>query len=181
MKFPYILTTKSNNVVTIRPPKSGDAPALLAFINTLSLEQTFITMQGEQQTLKDEQKYLRSMIQKIKNHEAAQLLAIHNGAVVANTSIQLGARVTHHVGTFAISVSEGYRDESIGSTIMSLLLQHAKDSLPDLKIIELRLFANNPKAKHVYEKLGFKECGRIPKGILYKGNYVDELLMYKEV
>jgi RimJ/RimL family protein N-acetyltransferase len=33
----------------------------------------------------------------------------------------------------------------------------------------------------MYQKFGFIEYGTLPKGILYKGEYIDEIKMYKEV
>jgi len=181
MNFPYIFKTKSGQSVVIRPPESGDTPALLEFINTLSKEQTYITFQGEQLTLKEEQSFVKNQIKKIKNHEAVQLLALDDNRVVANTSIELGVRVNHHLATFAIAISAGYRNEGLGSILLNLLLESAKENLPDLKIVELKVFANNPKAKHLYEKFGFKEYGLLPKGALYKGEYLDEIMMYREV
>lgn len=179
MKFPVQITTKSGKSVLIRPPRPSDDGSMLSFINTLSKEHTFITFQGEQLTLKEEQSFIKKRIKQIKNHEAVQLLAIQDGKVIANTSIELGIRTAHHIGDFAISISDGYRDEGLGSSIMELLLKYAKDNLPDLKIINLKVFANNEKAIHIYEKFGFKEYGRLPNGILYHGKYIDEIFMYK--
>jgi RimJ/RimL family protein N-acetyltransferase len=33
----------------------------------------------------------------------------------------------------------------------------------------------------MYEKFGFKEYGRLPGGLLYRGEPTDEILMYKEI
>ena len=181
MKFPIHVTTKSGLLVTIRPPRSSDALAMMNFINPISQEHTFITFQGEQLSLKEEQEYVKSMVKKMKSHEAVQLLALHEDKVVANTSIELSIRVNHHVGTFAIAISDGYRGEGLGSTIIELLLQFAKENLPELRIIELKVFASNEKAHHVYQKFGFIEYGRLPKGVFYQGDYIDEIFMYREI
>ena len=181
MKFPVQISTKSGKVITIRPPRMSDANSALEFINTLSNEHTYITMQGEQQTLKDEQKYLRNMLKKIRSHNAVQLLALDGNKVIANTTIELGIRVNHHIGMFGIAISDGYRDGGLGSSLIKLLLEYAKDNLPDLKIVELKCFASNSKAIHVYQKLGFVQHGLLPKAVLYKGEYIDEIMMHQEV
>jgi RimJ/RimL family protein N-acetyltransferase len=181
MKFPIQVTTKSGLKLTIRPSRLSDAEAMIDFINPISSERTFITFQGEQLTLKEEQSYLKNMVKKVKNHESVQLLAIHDGKVVANTSIELNIRVNHHVGTFAIAISKEYRGEGLGSTIIDLLFQYAKENLSSLKIVELKVFANNERAQHVYRKLGFKEYGRLPQGVFYQGEYIDEIFMYREI
>jgi len=45
--------------------------------------------------------------------------------------------------------------------------------------MKLSHFENNAKAKHVYEKLGFKNIGILPKGRKNSdGNYTGESMMY---
>jgi L-phenylalanine/L-methionine N-acetyltransferase len=96
-------------------------------------------------------------------------------------SKKINLRVNHHVGTFAIAISTEYRGEGLGSTIIDLLFQYAKENLSSLKIVELKVFANNERAQHVYRKLGFKEYGRLPQGVFYQGEYIDEIFMYREI
>lgn len=48
-----------------------------------------------------------------------------------------------------------------------------------VKIVTLGVFETNSRAKHVYEKLGFHECGRIPGEIYKNGQYIDHLTMVK--
>ena len=49
-----------------------------------------------------------------------------------------------------------------------------------IEAIKLVHQTNNLRAKHVYEKLGFKHIGVITKGIKKKdGTYHDQAIMYK--
>lgn len=50
-----------------------------------------------------------------------------------------------------------------------------------LKILTLEVYSTNKRAIHVYEKLGFKETGRIPKGLFRNGKYIDQVVMVKEL
>jgi RimJ/RimL family protein N-acetyltransferase len=50
-----------------------------------------------------------------------------------------------------------------------------------MKTVELEVFANNPRATHVYEKTGFKEVGRIPKKMLRKERFIDAVVMAREL
>ena len=43
------------------------------------------------------------------------------------------------------------------------------------------MFSNNERARHVYEKVGFKETGRIPKGLYRNGKFIDDVIMVKEL
>lgn len=46
--------------------------------------------------------------------------------------------------------------------------------------IELGVFADNPRAIHVYEKAGFQKVGIQPRAFkLQDGSYVDEIEMVK--
>lgn len=45
----------------------------------------------------------------------------------------------------------------------------------------MRCSSDNLIAKHLYRKLGFKEAGKIPKGMKFKRKYYDEIIMYKEL
>ena len=48
-----------------------------------------------------------------------------------------------------------------------------------LKLLTLSVYATNERARHVYQKLGFVETGRIPKKFFKDGKYVDEITMAK--
>lgn len=62
---------------------------------------------------------------------------------------------------------------------MKLTLKEADKNLPKLRIITLGVFSDNALAQKMYEKFGFKEYGRLPKGVLHKNKYVDHIYMYK--
>ena len=64
--------------------------------------------------------------------------------------------------------------------MLNKLIQEAKDSLR-LKLLMLTVFSNNPRAKNLYLKSGFKEAGTILKSIYYKGEYIDQIMMHKEL
>ncbi len=42
--------------------------------------------------------------------------------------------------------------------------EEAEKNIPQLKIVTLGVFASNLLAKQIYEKFGFKEYGRLPRG-----------------
>lgn len=84
-----------------------------------------------------------------------------------------------HVGNLGISVKQGYRDVGIGQELMREAEAQAQKL--GLEIISLEVFASNERARHVYEKMGFREVGRTPRGVKYKGEYVDSVSMVKEI
>ncbi len=49
------------------------------------------------------------------------------------------------------------------------------------EIITLEVFSINTKAYELYKKVGFKENGRLEKGLKRNGRYYEELEMYLDL
>jgi len=47
--------------------------------------------------------------------------------------------------------------------------------------VTLCVFSGNERAIHVYEKVGFRETGRVPKMIYKNGEYKDHIIMTTEI
>lgn len=180
-KIIYQGHTKSGQDVTLRFPTIDDVESLLIYINKISAEQTFIRFQGQKQTLEQEQKWLKEVLEKIASHQGVTLYAEINNQLVGVADINLLGLVENHIGLFGLTVAKEYRSEGVGTLLMEQTMQVAIDHLPTMKIIELSVFANNPVAIGLYEKLGFKEFGRLPEGILHRGEYIDHIYMFKKI
>ncbi len=180
-KIVYQGKSKNGKDILFRYPTPDDLEGLTTFINTLSKEQTYILYQGEQLTIEQEKEYLDKQLTQIAKNKAVQLLVFFDGQLIGNSQIDLKGKIESHVGLFGISLSKDFRGEGIGTLLMEKLLEEARLNLKGLKIVILSVFANNPIAKKLYEKMGFKEYGNLPKGVLYKGEFVDHIYMYKEV
>ncbi len=181
MKIIHKGITKTNIKYVIRYPEKRDAKKMHKFINILSQEKTYIFLQGEKISLKDEEKYLNEQLEGITKKQSIELIAEADSNIIGVSSIHLGEGATSHEGTFGISITREYRNEGIGKSLLDLTIKEAKKILPSLKIITLAVFENNEIAINIYEKFGFKEYGRLPKGILHKGKYIDHVYMYKNI
>jgi len=84
-----------------------------------------------------------------------------------------------HVGGLGISVKEGYREIDIGQELMREVERHM--GRLGIEKIMLEVFAINNRAIHVYEKMGYVVVGRIPGDVKYRGEYVDSLVMVKDI
>jgi len=173
--------TKTGKTVTFRYPTIKDVEILKNYINKISAERSFILLQGEQQNLEEEQKWLKSKIESINKKECVFLMAFIENKLVGSSEITLKPLARNHVGSFGITVGIDYRGEGIGKILMDLVVKESIKNIKDLKIIELEVFANNPIAQDLYKKMGFIEFGRLPEGIKHKENFVDAILMYKKV
>ena len=80
-------------------------------------------------------------------------------------------------GELSIMIGEKeFWDQGFGTEAMRLLLKHGFHSL-NLHRICLQVFANNKRAIHVYEKVGFKQEGVFRQAFYKHGKYIDIQLM----
>lgn len=165
----------------IRHIKKSDWLGCWEYINTLSAERTFILYQGDHISQRYEIKHINNAVEELKKQKAILLLLINRKKIVGISGIALKSSVHKHVGTIGISVEKNYRDGGLGTQFLNVLLVEGKRSLPGLSIATLEVFENNPRAIHLYEKLGFKTYGRLPKGLNYQNEYKDSILMYKTI
>ncbi|OGH11222.1 MAG: hypothetical protein A2857_00980 [Candidatus Levybacteria bacterium RIFCSPHIGHO2_01_FULL_36_15] len=121
------------------------------------------------------------MLEKIKQRKAVQLLVFSKSQLIGISDINMMIEATAHQGVFGITIAKDYRGQGIGKKLMEWILKEAQTKLPQLRIITLGVFGNNPRAYQMYKKFGFQEFGRLPEGILHKGNYIDHIYMYKKV
>ena len=177
----YKFKTKTGKEITIRQPKMSDLKATLEYINKLSKERTFIAAQGEEITLKEEKEWLVRIIKNEKHKKGVHLIAFHGNKLVSDAGIDLYDKVIKHTGEFGIIVAKDFRGVGLGKLMTKLILEEAKRKLEGLKIVQLRAFSVNKKAINLYKKFGFREYGRLPRGIFYKGKYIDDVLMYREM
>lgn len=173
--------SKKGTEFIIRYPSNNDAQALCNYINTLSREKTFIRFQGEQISLDEETKYLNDLLQKIEKRQAILLLVICNDQLSGVCNVNLKDKTESHEAVLGITLLKKHRQEGIGAILFKIALEEAKKNLSGIKIITLGVFGNNEVAQNLYKKFGFKEFGRLPKGLHYKGEYIDHVYMYKEI
>lgn len=166
--------------VLVRYPEDEDAPAMCKYINKLSSEQTYITLQGEEISLESEEKYLKNQLEKFDKAKAVQLLLFVDNKLLGISGIELQDKIKSHIGGFGISIAEEVRGKGLGKLLMKLVLAESKKLL-DFKIITLEVFAENERAIKMYKNYGFVEYGRLPGGNKYKGQFVDDISMYKSV
>jgi ribosomal protein S18 acetylase RimI-like enzyme len=179
MKIIYQGKTRTGKEIVVRYPEMDDLEKMLDFINTVSDEKTFITYQGEHETLESEKKFLQSTLDQIQNKKTVHLLAFHNDALVGSSDIRLMEKTEKHLGIFGLIIKNNFRNDGIGKILAELTEKEAKNELPDLKIITLKVYAKNSIAKNLYDKMGFIEYGRLPNGIIREGAFDDTIFMYK--
>ena len=84
-----------------------------------------------------------------------------------------------HQCLFAIIVDAKYRNRGIGKALLEHMFEAAKNQFK-IEILHLEVYQGNP-AIRLYERMGFHEFGRQPKFIKIDGDYLDKIMMQKEL
>ena len=159
----------------LRAPKWEDLDDLLELINSIVDEGADIVIE-ERKTREEEVDWLSGVMAKMEKGRGVHVVAEVDGIVVASSEVTRGGfRCESHLGSLGIIVRSDYRDVGIGTETMKVLLEQAR--IMGLKVATLTAFSTNPRAIHVYEKVGFRETGRIPKGFYKNGSYIDRVIM----
>jgi RimJ/RimL family protein N-acetyltransferase len=175
--------SKKGKEIVIRYPKWEDLDELISYINKLSQEDTFVTFSGEEIKKEEEAKVLSEWFFDMEMGNKVVLGCFYNNKLVglANIDRDKSARKRSlHVGIFGISIEKEFRGEGIGYELGRTIIEEAKTRISGLRIVILDVYSINTNAQNLYKKLGFKDTGCLPKQILYRGQYIDEIKMYLE-
>jgi len=167
-------TAKDGRIINLRKIRWEDLDGLLDFMNLLVKEETPINRVNEigRSELID---FMARRLSSIENGKIIQLVAEAYGKIVGNADVEKLSGRESHVGRLGIAVRSGYRRIGIATKLIETLVRQAKKER--LKIILLAVYENNLPAIALYKKLGFKEVGRTPKGVYWKGKYIDDVRM----
>ena len=173
------VTLRDGTAAELRSPEICDAVQMISYLHQTSEETHFMVRYPEEcdRTLEAAQKRLRA----VTDHERSFMLAAFlDGELVGNCGVN--AMSDHfkmrHRASLGISIKKKAWGLGLGKLLMEKALEQAKEN--GFTQVELGVFADNDRARHLYRKLGFTEMGCIPKAFCLKdGTYRDEVQMVK--
>lgn len=168
-------STKGHEVI-IRYPTSADLDQLLTFVNAIIEEDTFVLLSGKPISHTEEVKFLSETIKKIQANEEVFLVITIEGIISGTAGVRRATLRRGHVGDPGIMIATQYRNQGIGKILFQTLIGEAQKI--GIRLLMLCAFENNSKAIHMYESLGFKNVGTVPGALLFKGEYIGEVVMY---
>jgi len=171
-------TAKNGRKVVIRPPRWADLEDLMEYINSLVDEKVEILL-TKKVTREEEAEWLAKRLISIDKGDVIHVVAEVDGEVVAGAEVAKRKHRMSHVGMLGIGIKSPFRGIGIGTFIMNTLIEESKKA--GLKVLVLDVFDTNNTAKELYEKIGFKEVGKVPKGIYKDGKYIDLVRMALEL
>ena len=155
--------------ITIRPVREEDAPAVWAIARQEGVIETILTLPSDR---------LQQRAERLKGLTSDDhwFVAEVEGAVVGLAGLHVGAGRLRHSGHIFLFVAREYQGRGIGGQMLETLLDVADNWLL-LRRIELTVFAENTRAKALYERHGFVVEGLRKMSVISAGALHDEYLM----
>ncbi len=168
------------NMVRFRYLRKDDIEGAMRHINSLVNEKAYIGMQ-KSKTRKQEKEWLEQALEGMRKGKSLTVVVEVNGEFRGSAGVnRKPLDANSHVCTFGLGIHGDYRSMGIGTELMKLLIQQARDVL-GCRVAEISVYEPNLAAKRLYEKMGFMETGRIPEGCHYFGKYYDEIILVRKL
>lgn len=170
----YVLAGKE---ILLRSARLDEAQMLIDYLKTVTGETRFLMCETDEieYTLTEEEQFIN---EHNEAKDALLILAFVDGKFAGNCSFKRkpGSRRISHRAEIGIALFHKYTGFGLGRLMLERILTEIKNL--QFQQVELTVAGSNNKARHLYESLGFKECGRIPDANKYDdGTYDENILM----
>ena len=172
--------------IKIRPPQLKDYIAYTQFINSIAQESNPThtnVIHHHTYTQKDKYKQIKNKISKIKKHKMIVLHAFNSqNRLIAFVELYRSRHPrTSHMAELGIIIHQQYRGLGLGSIMINQIIHQGKQTIPAIKIIHLTTTITNQSAIKLYTKMGFKQYGLLPNAVKYQDQFLDRILMFKNI
>ena len=163
----------------IREAEPGDAAELVTFVNRVSLETDFTSLDGDGILLTSEEMEI-FLDKQASSDNQITLLAFLNDKIAGLVNITADQRKrVRHIADLFIVIGKRYWNNGLGSLLLEEAIEWAQAS-GILRRLQLTVQTRNQAAVHLYQKHGFIIEGRQERGAyIEEGNFIDVYLMGK--
>lgn len=173
-----IITLKDGRAAVLKSPCVEDAEKILNYLKRACGETDFLARYPEEWTSTVEEE--KAWVNRLRSSSNALSIACYiDGDIAGECEISFrGGIKQSHRGTVAIAILKDYWNLGIGSAMLEELVYAAQNR--KIEIMELEFIEGNDRAKHLYEKFGFRVvCERPNMFKLKDGTYLSEFYMQK--
>jgi len=173
---------KDGREAMLRSPKEEDVESTLEYLVISAGETDFILRYPEEcgkYTPEGEKKLFE---QKNASPNEAMMMCVVDGRVVGNCEISFFRGMkTRHRASIGIALISEFWNQGIGTKMFEEMIRLA-ETREEVTQLELEFVEGNARARHLYEKMGFRIAGVHPNAIRLKdGTLLNNYLMIKEV
>ncbi len=173
---------KDGREAILRSPKEEDVESTLEYLIISAGETDYILRYPEEcgkYTPESEKKLFE---QKNESPNEAMMMCIVDGRVVGNCEISFFRGMkTKHRASVAIALISEFWNQGIGTKMFEEMIRLAQNREGVMQM-ELEFVEGNARARHLYEKMGFRIAGVHPNAIRLKdGTLLNNYIMIKEI
>ena len=173
---------KDGREAVLRSPREEDVESTLEYLVVSAGETDFILRYPEEcgkYTPEGEKKLFE---QKNASPNEAMIMCVVDGRVVGNCEISFFRGMkTRHRASIGIALISEFWNQGIGTKMFEEMIRLA-ETREEVTQLELEFVEGNARARHLYEKMGFRIAGVHPNAIRLKnGTLLNNYLMVKEV
>lgn len=172
------ITLKNGQSAVLKSPCVEDAEKLLNYIKKACGETDNLLRYPEEWNISVEQE--EGWVNRLRSSPDTLAITCYvDGEVVGNCEISFrGGMKTSHRATIAIAILKDYWNLGIGSAMFKELVAAAQKR--GIEIMGLEFIEGNERAKHLYEKFGFRIVSERPNAFKLKdGTHLSEIYMQK--
>jgi len=132
-------------------------------------------------SLAEEKKWLDGTLAQIRKGREKYLAAECDGKIVASCAVEKSYMEDRqpHVASLGIMMLPEFRGEGLGTRMINAAEGQAKKM--GVRLLWLSVFQGNERANRLYEKMGFRKYGVLPKAVKFKGREIGQVFMFKRV
>ncbi len=171
----------------VRPVREADAAALAELLIAVAAAGVGVVMLGDEmrRRRRDPMEGVSPYLHGGDNSGArgCMLVAEVDGRIAGEGTIRrMSPSRLRHVAHIGLSVHPEFQGQGLGRALMEGLMRWAREvrdpEMPDIARVDLAVFADNVKARRLYESFGFEVEGVRRNFIRYEdGREADDLIM----
>lgn len=173
---------KDGREAVLRSPREEDVESTLEYLRTSAGETEFILRYPEECSKYTPEGERTLFEQRNASLNAAMLMCVVDGKVIGNCEISFYTGMkTKHRATVAIALISEFWNQGIGTKMFEEMI-HLAEEREEVMQMELEFVEGNTRARHLYEKMGFRIAGVHPNAIRLKdGRLLNNYLMIREM
>jgi len=158
--------------ITLRPLVEDDARNIFQSLS----EQDTMRLTGTSETFTYEQVEVYCARVAAAENRADYVITLSNSDTFIGEAVINNINWHNRSGHYRIAVSQQHVDQGYGSEATRLMMAYAFNTL-GLHRIELEVYNFNPRARHVYEKIGFVAEGELRDVLFMDGEFHNAMVM----
>ena len=173
------LPLKDGESFLLRPLGPEDAAAMLEFLKAVSGESPFMVRYPDEVnfSLEQEEELLRGRLEDPFLKDLT--VFTKQGELIANGCVHrlAGTYRMAHRAELSIAVRQSHWNRGLGTFLVEQAIRAAR-AMPGIGSLELTAMGGNRRALALYERMGFRKTGELPRGFRHRdGSYDSEIQM----